>query len=119
MVCTTLEYHVLVTLPLWVLSVTFHPLLPLAITSLLISLGVCVAAGAQAALPRKKTRWWSRPLVALLFFLQPIVRGWARYQGRLLVRPTPAGAAANARFHRAARQQAIPARSPILGRAAR
>ena len=39
MLCTTLEYHVLVTLPLWVLSVTFHLLLPLAITSLLISLG--------------------------------------------------------------------------------
>jgi hypothetical protein len=25
--------------------------------------------------------------VALLFFLQPIVRGWARYQGRLSLRP--------------------------------
>ena len=82
----------LVTLPLWVLSVTFHPLLPMAITSLLISLGVCVAAGAQAALPRTKRRWWSRPLVAMLFFLQPIVRGWARYQGRLALRPTPLAA---------------------------
>jgi GT2 family glycosyltransferase len=86
-VCTTLEYQVLVTLPLWVLSVTFNVLLPMAVTSLLISLGVCTAAGAQAALPRTKRRWWSRPLVAILFFLQPIVRGWARYQGRLLRRP--------------------------------
>jgi hypothetical protein len=25
----------------------------------------------------------------MLFFVQPIVRGWARYQGRLLRRPTP------------------------------
>ena len=25
----------------------------------------------------------------MLFFLQPIVRGWARYQGRLMLRPTP------------------------------
>jgi hypothetical protein len=89
MVCTTLEYHVLLTLPLWVLSATFHHLLPLAITSLLVSVGVCVAAGAQAALPKAKTRWWSRPLVAMLFLLQPVVRGWARYQGRLLVRPAP------------------------------
>jgi GT2 family glycosyltransferase len=89
MVCTTLEYHVLVTLPLWVTSVTFHLLLPMAITSLLISVGVCVAAGAQAALPRTKWRWWSRPLVGLLFLLQPIVRGWARYQGRLAPRPSP------------------------------
>ena len=92
MVCTTLEYHVLVTLPLWVLSVTFHPLLPVAITSLLISIGVCVAAGVQAALPKKKACWWSRPLVATLFFLQPIARAWARYQGRLLVRPAPQAA---------------------------
>ncbi len=84
MVTTMLEYHVLVTLPLLVVSVIFHPLLPVAITSLLFSLGVCVVAGVQAAVPRDKRRWWSRPLVAMLFFLQPIVRGWARYQGRLL-----------------------------------
>jgi len=87
MLCTTLEYHVLVTLPLWVLSVTFHWLLPLAVTSLLVSVAVCVTAGAQATLPRENTRWWSRPLVALLFFLQPIARGWERYAGRLRLRP--------------------------------
>ncbi|MCX6927731.1 MAG: hypothetical protein NT154_31650 [Verrucomicrobia bacterium] len=92
MVCTTLEYHVLLTLPLWVLSMTFHLLLPMAIANLLVSLGVCVAAGAQAALPRTKRRWWSRPLVGMLFFLQPIVRGWARYQGRLTLRSTPLAA---------------------------
>ena len=91
MVCTTLEYHVLLTLPLWVLSVTFHVLLPMAISSLLVSLGVCVAAGAQAALPRTRRRWWSGHLVAMLFLLQPIVRGWARYQGRLAPWSTPLG----------------------------
>jgi hypothetical protein len=69
-----------------------HPLLPVAIASLLVSLGACVAAGAQAALPRTRRRWWSRPLVGLLFFLQPMVRGWARYRGRLLLRPTPPAA---------------------------
>lgn len=83
MLFTTLEYHVLVTLPLWVLSAAFPYLLLLAATSLLCSVGFCVAAGAQAALPPARRRWWSRPLVALLFFLQPIVRGWQRYQGRL------------------------------------
>jgi O-antigen biosynthesis protein len=46
---------------------------------------VCAAAAAQANLLPARTRLWSRPLVALLFFLQPIVRGWARYQGRLSV----------------------------------
>jgi hypothetical protein len=89
MFCTSLEFHALVTLPLWVLSAIFHIVLPLAITSLLITLGVCAAAGAQAGLPKNKTRWWSRPMVAALYFLQPIVRGWARYQGRLTLRPVP------------------------------
>ncbi|MCC6820529.1 MAG: glycosyltransferase [Verrucomicrobiota bacterium] len=83
MLLTTLEYHILVTLPLWVLSFTFPGLLPLALASLLLSVGVAVAAGVQANLPKGKRRWWSRPLVALLFFLQPIFRGWERHQGRL------------------------------------
>src|SRR5882724_9788845 len=83
MFCTSLEYHVLVTLPLAVLSATFHWVIPLALTSLAVSLGVCIAAGAQAELPRNKRRYWSRGMVALLFLLQPIVRGWARYEGRL------------------------------------
>jgi len=88
MLCTMLEYHVLVTLPLFVISGILHLVLPMAITSLLLSAGACLTAGAQASLPRMQRRWWSRPLVALLFFLQPIVRGWARYRGRLLSRPT-------------------------------
>ena len=92
MFCTTLEYHVLVTLPLWILSGIFHHLLPLAITSLAASLAVCCAAASQAVLPKDKTRAWSRPLIALLFLLQPLVRGWARYQGRLLPRSAPLAA---------------------------
>src|SRR5204862_8199856 len=71
MLCTTLEYHLFVALPLWILSVVFHPLLPLAIVALLLPLGMCVAAAAQARLPVSRTAWWSRPLVALLFFLHP------------------------------------------------
>jgi GT2 family glycosyltransferase len=89
MLCTSLEYHVLVNLPLLALSVPFRALFPLALASIGLSLGVCVVAGAQAVLPRNKRRFWSRPMVALLFFLQPIVRGWARYQGRLNFGPTP------------------------------
>jgi len=91
MLWTTLEFHVLVTLPLLVLGVVIKPLLPLALANVLLSLGVCAAAGAQATLPRSHQRWWSRPLVALLFFLQPIVRGWARHRGRLAPRPAARG----------------------------
>ncbi len=86
MLCTSLEYHVFLTLPLLVLSASLYELLPLALASLSISLGVCVVAAAQAELPKKKRRLWSRPLIALLFFLQPIARGWARYKWRLNVR---------------------------------
>jgi GT2 family glycosyltransferase len=90
MLCTTLEYHVLVVLPLWIVSTIFHYLLPLAITSLLVPVAVCATAGAQAELPKNRVRGWSRPLVALLYFLQPVVRGWARYRGRLLPHPARA-----------------------------
>jgi glycosyltransferase involved in cell wall biosynthesis len=89
MLCTTLEYHLFIVLPLWILSVIFHHALPIAIAALLIPIVICAAAGAQAALPKNKIQWWSRPLVALLFFLQPIVRGWARYHGRITLSPLP------------------------------
>jgi len=81
-----------VTVPLWIFSGVFHLMLPLAITSLAVPLAVCAAAASQAALPRSKSRPWSRPLVMPLYFLQPIVRGWARYQGRLLPRSAPLAA---------------------------
>jgi O-antigen biosynthesis protein len=90
MLLTSLEYHVFLTLPLFVLSLAFRPMLPVAIASLLLSVAVCVTAAAQADLPRKQSRFWSRPLVALLFFLQPIVRGWARHRWRWTVQ-SPAG----------------------------
>jgi O-antigen biosynthesis protein len=89
MLCTSLEYHVLVTLPLAVLSISVPALLPLLLTSVSVTLGVCIAAAVQAELPRRKRRIWSRPLVALLFLLQPIVRGWSRYKWRLTVRREP------------------------------
>ena len=89
MLCTTLEYHLFVTIPLWILSCIFPYLLPLAIVSVLLPVGICITAGAQAALPAGRTAWWSRPLVALLFFLQPIVRGGARYRSRLAFRSSP------------------------------
>lgn len=89
LLCTSLEYHLFVTLPLWILSLNFHQLLPVAIVVLLLPLGVSALAGAQARLPGNKGAWWSRPLVALLFLLQPIVRGWARYRVRLALRPQP------------------------------
>lgn len=85
MLVTSLEYHVLVLLPLIVLSVVLPSLSPLAVTAALVPLMVCAAAATQASIAAARATIWSRPLVALMFFLQPIVRGWARYQGRLSV----------------------------------
>jgi len=83
MLCTTLEYYLCVVIPLGILSVILHHLIPLAAVSLLLPLSICALAAAQADLPSHRRAWWSRPLVALLFFLQPIARGWARYSNRL------------------------------------
>jgi len=86
---TSLEYYILVALPLLVVTLSFGVLTPLAVTSLALSFAVCIVAAVQADIPNQKKRFWSRTLVALMFFLQPIVRGAARYQGRLNLRTTP------------------------------
>ncbi|MDA1273759.1 MAG: glycosyltransferase [Verrucomicrobia bacterium] len=91
MLVTSLEYHILLTVPLSILSVVFPILWPLAITSVTISLAVCTVAAAQANLSKAKISLWLRPLIAFLFFIQPIVRGWARHRGRLSVRRTSLG----------------------------
>jgi GT2 family glycosyltransferase len=82
MLCTSLEFYSVVTLPLAVLSWVFPILWPLPTASLLLSIGVCVAAAAQAEIPPDKRCLWSRPLVAALFLLQPLERGLARYRLR-------------------------------------
>lgn len=87
--CTSLEYHALVTIPLLVLSAPFPWLLPLALAAMGLVLGVSVAAAVQVELPRAQRRWWSRLLVAGLFLVQPLVRGWARWQGRLMWEAVP------------------------------
>ncbi|MCL5098333.1 MAG: glycosyltransferase [Candidatus Omnitrophica bacterium] len=92
---TSLEHQVLVTLPLCVLAVAFPFLAPLALASLLAPVAMSIAAAVQAELPAKKRRFWSRPLVALLFYLQPLARGWARYQGRLSPHSKPLSAHEN------------------------
>ena len=89
MLLTSLEYHGLVTGPLLILSFPFPFLLPLAVASVALSLGICIAAATQADVPRKKRRLSSRPLIAVLFFLQPMVRGWARYRWRFNVQSAP------------------------------
>ncbi len=83
MLCTTLAYHVFVNLPLLALALYFHALWPLALASAALSLSVCAIAAAQAHVPPDKRSWWSRPVIAAMFFWQPTVRGWYRLKTRL------------------------------------
>jgi GT2 family glycosyltransferase len=84
---TAPEYHLLITGPLFAFALAWHWVWPLAIASILLSAAVCTVAAAQAQLPKSKRRFYSRPLVALLFLLQPIERGLARYRSQLRFRP--------------------------------
>jgi hypothetical protein len=75
-----------VNLPLVGLALNFGAFMPLALASLALSFGTCALAAVQAELPRHKRRFWSRPLIALLFAFQPMVRGWARFKWRANLR---------------------------------
>jgi O-antigen biosynthesis protein len=86
MFCTSLEYHVLVNAPLLVGATLLPALWPVLLTTFALTLTVCGMAAVQAQLPAGKRASWSRPLVATLFFLQPIIRGYARYRWRFTVR---------------------------------
>jgi hypothetical protein len=65
---------------------------PLPVLTVLASLAMATAAAVRVELPPWQTRWWSRPLVAILYLLQPIVRGWPRYGRRLRRSETPVAA---------------------------
>ncbi|MCB1127825.1 MAG: hypothetical protein KDM81_15130, partial [Verrucomicrobiae bacterium] len=86
---TSVEYYVVLLLPLATLATLFHWLLPVLLLAAGLPAGLGLIAAWQVDIPRRMRRFWSRPLVAVLFLLQPVVRGWARYQGRLFLAQTP------------------------------
>lgn len=91
LVVTSLEYHFLLTLPLLVLGAVAPPFATIGLATMAVPIGMCVAAALQADLAPGRRRWWSRPLVALLFLLQPVVRGWARHRNHLAGQQAPLG----------------------------
>lgn len=86
LVCA-LEYYVLVVLPLLILGVVFRGLLTLGVMAMLVPVVVAAGSAMAATVPRDKYRWWTRWLIGLLHFLGPLVRGWARFTGR--IKPGP------------------------------
>jgi len=86
---TTLEYLVLIVLPAVLLAILVAPAWLIAVPLLSLPLIVAIVAGCHANIPKSHRHWWSRPLVGLLFLLQPVCRGLARYRTRMAL--TPAG----------------------------
>ncbi len=76
---TSLEWHVVMTAGTFLLTALWFALWPLPVLSVLISLSVAAYAAYRVVIPGRQVRWWSRSLVAALYLLQPIVRGWPRY----------------------------------------
>ncbi len=80
---TSLEYHLAIALPLLILAVFLPPIGPLALASWLLPPALATFAASRTVLPPNRTSPTSRPLVALLHYLQPLVRAAARYGARM------------------------------------
>jgi hypothetical protein len=84
MLPSTLEWHLGVAV--LGLAALFWPLAWFAVGALLgLSLLVAVVQAAQARVPPRHDGLKSRCLIALLCYLQPLVRSWVRYRARLSV----------------------------------
>ena len=81
MMLMSIEWHLL-ALFVTVLGLAIPPLLWAALAMFLTPVALSIVAGLQAPAPKHR-HWLSRPLIALLHYRQPMVRGWARYSVRL------------------------------------
>ena len=81
MMLMSIEWHLLAIF-VTVVGLAFPPLLGIALGMFLVPLILATVSATQVPEPRHKHSL-SRPLIALLHYRQPIVRGWARYSVRL------------------------------------
>lgn len=86
---TSLEWHVLVTLGGVLLTAVWPALWPLPVLTFLASWLYAGRAAWRVDVPIHKKKPWSRLVIAGLYLLQPIVRGWPRYAGRIAKVETP------------------------------
>ena len=82
MIPTTLEWHLLALL-VAVNAFAWRPAAFVAAAMIGLSVVVAILQSLQARLPRRCGGLRSRATVAALCYLQPLVRSWAHYQGRL------------------------------------
>jgi hypothetical protein len=71
-----LEWH-FIALFLLMLAIHFWPLAAVSAVMWCATIGLAARLGARAPLPRHAPRW-CRPLVAYLYLMQPVWRGWYR-----------------------------------------
>ena len=81
MMMMSIEWHLLAFF-VTVLGLAFPPLLYVAMLMFITPLVLSAVAASQVPDPKHR-HFLSRPLIALLHYRQPIVRGWARYSVRL------------------------------------
>ncbi|WP_269523504.1 glycosyltransferase [Coraliomargarita parva] len=77
----SLEWHLIAIFVLG-LAVLYWPLAFASLGMWACTIGLAVRSAVNAPLPRNAPRW-CRPLVAYLYFMQPIWRGWTRLTHRL------------------------------------
>ena len=81
MMLMSIEWHLLAIF-VTILGLAFPPLLWVSLLMFLTPLVLASVSARQVPAP-KHNHWLSRPLISLLHYRQPIVRGWARYSVRL------------------------------------
>lgn len=88
-ICTSLEWHIL-----WIASllafITVGGLFPLLVPLLALPPALALVRAFRVRLPQEHDGVTSRLLVALLSYLQPLVRSWSRYKKKLLTPIAPA-----------------------------
>ena len=89
MIPSTLEWHMVVAAVL-LLGFFWWPLFGVAGSMLLTSLIVAALQAWQARLAPCNESRKARMLIAVLCYVQPLVRAWARYERRYFLFPTPA-----------------------------
>ena len=82
MIPTTLEWHLAAVL-VAVNALAWRPAAVVAAAMLALSAVVAALQAAQARLPRRGRGMRALATVAVLCYLQPLVRSWAHYRGRL------------------------------------
>ena len=86
---STLEWHGIAALLAVAALVVWPPLGWLTVAMITLAVAVAALRALESRLPAEHRHWRARVLIALLCYLQPLVRSWVRYQVRLIWHELP------------------------------